>query len=183
MQQNTPSLSRRKVTAGIAWSVPAVAAVAAAPAFAASPKCISGATGDVVKFPGNSTGIKQGYGFPVTLTNPTGSSLRISPRSVIVDFDKKGEYAGGTLAIYTADPCAGGKPITPGSDALLLEPGETVTLYLVISNTGSSANDSGCIEARLGVQLVTGQPSVPELCDVYEVPRTCFSDTPPTGTC
>ena len=41
MQKNTSNLSRRKVTAGIAWSVPAVAAVAdhyriaAAAAFAA----------------------------------------------------------------------------------------------------------------------------------------------------
>ena len=30
MQKNTSTLSRRKVTAGIAWSVPAVAAVAVA---------------------------------------------------------------------------------------------------------------------------------------------------------
>lgn len=35
MQKNTSHLSRRKVTAGLAWSVPAVAAVAAAP-FAAA---------------------------------------------------------------------------------------------------------------------------------------------------
>lgn len=183
MQKNTSTLSRRKVTAGIAWSVPAVAAVAAAPAFAASPKCISATTGDVVKFPGGSTGIKQGYGFPITLTNPTSSRLRISARSVLVVFDKKGESAGGTLTIYTADPCAGGVPVPAGSDELVIEPGEPLTLYLVISDTGSSANDSGCINARLGVQLVTGEPVVPELCDEYEVPENCFSDAPPTATC
>lgn len=34
-----PTLSRRSVTAGLAWSVPVVAAAVAAPAFAASPRC------------------------------------------------------------------------------------------------------------------------------------------------
>lgn len=53
MQQNTSSLSRRKVTAGLAWSVPAVAAVAATPFAAASHHCptVTG-VGDAVKYPG-----------------------------------------------------------------------------------------------------------------------------------
>lgn len=46
------TLSRRSVTAGIAWSVPAVAAVSAAPLAAASPVCISvEGVGDAWKYP------------------------------------------------------------------------------------------------------------------------------------
>lgn len=178
MQKNTSTLSRRKVTAGIAWSVPAVAAVAAAPAFAASPTCVTATTGDVVKYPGNSTPIKQGYGFTITVTNPTRSRLRISGDTSTVDFDKKKDVTG-TLLIFATDPCLGDDPIDADDDLLVLEPGETQTFYLVAPNTGSSSNESGCISATLGVQLVTGEQPVANLCDEYVVERACFSETAP----
>lgn len=178
MQKNTSYLSRRKVTAGLAWSVPAVAAVAAAPAFAASPTCVTATTGGVVKYPGNSTPIKQGYGFTITVTNPTRSRLRISGDTFTVDFDKSKDVTG-TLLIFATDPCLGNDPIDADDDLLVLEPGETQTFYLVAPNTGSSSNESGCISATLGVQLVTGEQPVANLCDEYVVERACFSETDP----
>ncbi|MCT2006780.1 hypothetical protein ACSBQY_01060 [Micrococcus lylae] len=67
-------ISRRAVTAGLAWSVPAVTAVATAPLAAASPLCpVVEVTGDVVKYPGNNhvVGTKHRYGFPVHVHNKT----------------------------------------------------------------------------------------------------------------
>ena len=183
MQQNTSSLSRRKVTAGLAWSVPAVAAVSAAPAFAASPKCVTSDAGTVVKFPGNSSGydLFQAYGFPVTLTNPTRGTLRITAKSVSVTLGKK--VVAAELLIYTDDPCAGGTPVAADSDLLVLEPGETITLWFVANNTGNSANTSGCINAKLGVALVDGSVPVDNLCGEVEVEEACFPATPPSATC
>lgn len=179
----TPQISRRTVTAGLAWSVPAVAAVSAAPAFAISPTCVTGTTGDAVKFPGGSTRIKQGYGFTVTIKNPTRSSLRVSPRSVSILFDKKGNTAGGTLTIWSADPCLGGVLLNAGDDALIIPAGETRTYFLVVSDTGNSANDGGCITAVLNVALVPGQKPVDNLCSDYTFEKVCFTATPPTATC
>lgn len=96
---NTPSsISRRKVTTGIAWSVPAVAAVAAAPFAAASPVIcpeVSG-VGGAIKFPGNSKieNIKHAYGFDVTLTNDTSETIVISGGSTNIVFTKFGEKSG-----------------------------------------------------------------------------------------
>ncbi|QCP08597.1 hypothetical protein FDF08_11990 [Micrococcus luteus] len=183
MQQNTSSLSRRKVTTGIAWSVPAVVAVAAAPFAAASPSCITSSAGRVVKYPGNSSGydLKQAYGFTVTVTNPTRGKLRVTAKSVSLILDKK--VLRGSLLIYTADPCAGGVPVDPNSDLLVLEPGESQTLFLVANNTGNSANTSGCIYAKLGVKLVDGSVPVANLCDEHDVVEACFDETSPTATC
>lgn len=183
MQKNTSTLSRRKVTAGIAWSVPAVAAVSAAPAFAASPTCVTSDAGTVIKYPGNSSGygLKQAYGFPVTITNPTRGTLRITAKSVSLTLDKK--VLNADLQIYTADPCAGGTPVAADSDLLVLEPGETITLWLVANNTGNSANTPGCIRAKLGVALVGGSVPVANLCSEHEVEEACFPATPPSATC
>lgn len=182
---NTPSsISRRKVTTGIAWSVPAVAAVAAAPFAAASPVIcpkVSG-VGGAIKFPGNSKieGIKHAYGFDVTLTNDTSETIVISGGSTYIEFKKFGNKSGAPL-LYTADPCKGGVPIESGSDLLTLEPGEKLPLFFVVTNTGNSANDSGCIYATFNVSLVGGQPVDTDYCEVIVVPKVCFNGTPPQG--
>lgn len=182
MQDNTTTISRRSVATGLAWSVPAVAAVTAAPAYAASPKCVTATRKDVVKYPGNSSGhgLKQAYGFEVTVVNSAENNLRVDAKSVSVKLDKK--VLRGALQIYSADPCLGGKLLTPSSSLLELAPGKSVTLWLVANNTGSSANDSGCISATLGVTLLDEKP-VGDLCNEYTVDDICFDAVTPTAAC
>lgn len=182
MQQNMSELSRRKVTAGLAWSVPAVAVAASAPAFAASPVCVVATSGEVTKYPGGSsrTGIRQGYGFPIVLTNNTRNVVRVSTRSVSIAFNRR--TANGTLYLYSGDPCQGGVRLNNNSAELELGPGESRNLYLVADRTGNSSNRAGCIDAVLAVRLAN--PSVPpigDLCAEVDVSRACFSATPPVG--
>lgn len=180
--QNTPkTISRRTVASGLAWSVPAVATVAAAPAFAASPRCINASAGDVVKYPGNSGLFKQGYGFELTVTNPTEGTVAVSPGTGYVQFDKKREN--GTVRLFSADPCKGGKELKLGDELLVLEPGESITLWLVLDKTGNSANDSGCVVFNLKVRLVSGTVGGDGLCDTAPVTDACFGATTPQGSC
>lgn len=191
MQKNTSPLSRRKVTAGIAWSVPAVAAVAAAPFAAASPSCVNTVSTGPVKYPGNSTGgggeLKHAYGFSVTVTNPTRGRIRLSAKSVLIDLEKKDTYTDGRLMIFNKDPCLGGVQLNGNSDLLILEPsgtaGDTRTFWFVVGNTGNSANEAGCIHATLGVALVNGSQPVANLCTEVEVDEACFTATPPSAIC
>lgn len=180
MQQNTSSLSRRKVTAGLAWSVPAVAAVSAAPAFAASPICPNvGEVGEVVKFPGKNTNdIKQAYGFWVTVKNDTQETVTLTPSSVTVTFDKKPQKPfTGISSLYDGDPTKDGVLLT--EDKLTLAPGQELQIFYVINNTGDSANDSGCIEGTIGVSLVGAPQTSGQMCSSVPVPKVCFEETPP----
>lgn len=191
MQKSTSPVSRRSVTAGLAWSVPAVVAVSAAPAFAASPKCVYTTSTDPIKYPGNtkigSVTLKQAYGFQVTITNPTAGRIRLTPRSVVIDFEKKGRYTGAKLLIFDKDPCLGGKPLNGDGNQLVLEPagtaGSTRTFWIIVEDSGNSANEAGCITATLGVTLTPNSVPVPELCETVEVEDACFSTTPPQSQC
>ncbi|MFL0425458.1 hypothetical protein ACH0AC_06755 [Micrococcus luteus] len=187
MQKNTSTLSRRKVTAGIAWSVPAVAAVAAAPFAAASPSCVTTESTEPLKYPGSTDGgvvkLKHGYGFSVTVTNPTDGRLRLSAKNVLIDFEKKGAYTGAELMIFDKDPCLGGVQLNANSDLLILEPGDKRTFWFVVNNSGNSANEAGCIYATLGVALVKGSQPVANLCTEVEVDEACFTATPPSAIC
>lgn len=179
MQKNTSSLSRRKVTAGLAWSVPAVAAVAAAPFAAASHHCptVTG-VGNAVKYPGTSkTGLKQAYGFPITVTNTTDDTILLTPGDVTVKFDKKDTVTNAKVALYSKSPCDGGVPLT--EEQLTLAPGESLTLFYVANETGNSANDGGCIDGNIRVELVGGTMTDSD-CGTVTVPRVCFSETPPS---
>lgn len=65
-------ISRRTLAKGVAWSVPAVAVAAAAPAYAASDGPIA-LTGMACKLPGASSNpYKQGYIFEALITNVAG---------------------------------------------------------------------------------------------------------------
>ncbi|QGY89751.1 hypothetical protein [Micrococcus luteus] len=186
MQKNTSTLSRRKVTAGIAWSVPAVAAVAAAPFAAASPTgCVSAVPGAAVKFPGGSgpDGIKHGYGFEVTITNDSPIAVYVNPGTVTVAFDGH-PTRNGEARLYTAHPCSGGTRLAAMDPALLLQPGESKTYYYVVNNTGNSGEETGCVKGKLKLALPTGAPEGADLCNGGVVDfSNCFRTTPPTAKC
>ena len=186
MQKNTSTLSRRKVTAGIAWSVPAVAAVAAAPFAAASPTgCADVTTGTAVKHQGggHSGGIKQAYGFTITITNTSPTAVYVNPGTVTVEFNNH-TTRGGEARLYTASPCEGGKRLAAMDPELLLQPGQSKTYYYVVNNTGNSANESGCVEGKLQLALPKGALEGADLCNdgVVEF-SNCFQTTPPSVKC
>ena len=180
MTHDRKTISRRKVAAGMAWSVPAVAAVSAAPFAAASSTCpTTEVKGDAVKYPGNSSfGTKHAYGFPLKITNTTEATIRVSPGTAFVLFDKKGRADARGVKFFDGDPCAGGTEIPKDDEILVLEPGESIELWYVVDRTGNSANESGCIVSTISVSLVTGE--LPEGCDSVRNERVCFSETPPT---
>lgn len=65
------NISRRRVVAGAAWSVPAVMVASAAPAVAASPGFLT-FTGEACKLPGNSSSNFKGYVFELNANNVSG---------------------------------------------------------------------------------------------------------------
>lgn len=186
MQKNTSTLSRRKVTAGIAWSVPAVVAVAAAPFAAASPTgCVDVTTGTAEKFPGSGhpDGIKQAYGFDITITNTSPTAVYVNPGTVTVEFEGHTDR-NGEARLYTASPCEGGTRLTAMDPELLLQPGESKTYYYVVNQTGNSAQESGCVKGKLQLALPKGAPEGADLCNDGVVGfSNCFDTTPPTAGC
>ncbi|WP_144862337.1 hypothetical protein [Micrococcus luteus] len=186
MQKNTSTLSRRKVTAGIAWSVPAVAAVAAAPFAAASPTgCADVTTGTAVKHQGggHSDGIKQAYGFTITITNTSPTPVYVNPGTVTVVFGGH-TTRNGEARLYTDSPCDGGRRLAAMDPELLLQPGESKTYYYLVNKTGNSANESGCVKGKLQLALPKGAPEGADLCNggVVEF-SNCFETTPPSVKC
>lgn len=186
MQKNVSTLTRRKVTAGIAWSVPAVAAVAAAPFAAASPTgCVTTSTGTAVKHQGGgqSDGIKQAYGFTITITNTSAIPVYVDAGTVTVAFDNHTTRTG-EARLYTASPCDGGKRLAAMDEALLLQPGESKTYYYVVNNTGNSGEESGCVKGKLALTLPPGSSEGSDLCGDGTVEfENCFKTTPPTVKC
>ncbi len=74
-------LSRRTLAKGAAWSVPAVAVAAAAPAMAASALVTVSEAGDACKLPGNScsnAGYNKGYLQPLTICNNSTVSVTVT---------------------------------------------------------------------------------------------------------
>lgn len=71
-------VSRRVVTKGVAWTIPAVAFAAAAPAMASSGPAPTFILGGGVKAPGGSClPLKKGYGIPITVTNHDSKEIEI----------------------------------------------------------------------------------------------------------
>lgn len=187
MQKNTSTLSRRTVTAGIAWSVPAVAAVAAAPFAAASPTgCVSAVPGAAVKFPGGSgpDGIKHGYGFEVTITNDSPIAVYVNRGTVTVDFEKSKDEVG-EARLYDKNPaCEDAVRLEAMDEELLLQPGESKTYFYVANKAGNSANEAGCVLAKLALALTPTAPEGADLCNDGVVDlKQCFGTTPPDAGC
>lgn len=184
MQKKQNALSRRTVTSGLAWSVPAVAAVSTAPFAAASPVVCPKVKviGEAVKFPGNSHGggIRQAYGFDIVVTNNTELPVRITPGTAKVNFKKFGERTG-EARLYDKSPCnADATLLEAGSSLLALEPGQSTPLFYLVNNTGNSANEAGCITSTLKVEIVGAAAADTEVCDTIFLPERCFDETPPT---
>ena len=182
--QNTPkSISRRTVASGLAWSVPAVATVAAAPFAAASPiVCVTVETGDAIKFAGGGrdNGLKQAYGFEITVTNTSGETVRVGAADSYVVFDKKGRVDTDS-SLWSDSPCSGGVQLSREDDDVVLAPGDTETFFYVVNNTGNSANEAGCIYSQLSLALAgSSVGSNVELCDTATIPEVCFDETPPS---
>ena len=186
MQTTPKTVNRRTVTAGIAWSVPAVAAVAAAPFAAASPTgCVNVTSGTAEKFPGGGhpDGIKQAYGFTITITNTSPTPVYVNPGTVTVEF-KGHPTRSGEARLYTASPCRGGRRLAAMDPELLLQPGQSKTYYYVVNNTGNSAQESGCVKGKLQLALPKGAPKGADLCNGGVVDfSNCFETTPPTARC
>ena len=73
--------NRRTVVKGAAWAVPAVAVAAAAPALAASPKCLTAQfLGDSCKQPGS--GNDFGYRLEICFTNNCATSITLTVTQV-----------------------------------------------------------------------------------------------------
>ncbi|MDO5633342.1 MAG: hypothetical protein Q4G34_00500 [Micrococcus sp.] len=69
--------------------------------------------------------------------------------------------------------------MSPDDPRLFLAPNESVTLWIVLDETGNSANESGCIESALEIVFASGELQG-EGCGTATVPQVCFDTTPPT---
>lgn len=167
--QKTGAVSRRAVTAGMAWSVPAIAFASAAPAAAVSP-LITVSTGNVCKYPGGSVpGVKQAYMFPLTVTNIANERVCVTISGGRVVFD--GGESVGTPEWWTVPPHRDGATEAPNQ--ICLDVAQSVTYYYVVDETGNSSNRSGTVTGRF---RATGQ-STGRQHDIDVSVR--FASTPP----
>lgn len=154
-EPTTSGISRRTLAKGAAWSVPAAAVVAAAPAYAASPKPCVGAvcvtlTGDACKHPGN----PKWYHFGVTIKN---DSLTDTFTVNFVSMNVNGE-----LKTPTSSP---GGLIPAGTT---IAPNTTTSLVVDAGLYSNSAN--GVATLTFSVNGVAGSAT------------TNVNDLPPCGT-
>ena len=138
---STAPVSRRTVTKGIAWSVPAVAIAGAAPAFATSgtpPQVVLQGGGKIpgqrCKYPaGNVVDPEFFYGFNVTFTNSDSKRIYLFPSTITY------EATGSPVPfVYTG-------PSTP----IPLEPGQSKVFWFGSNSTNSAffaANFVVCID-------------------------------------
>jgi hypothetical protein len=130
-------LGRRTVAKGMAWSVPAVAVAAAAPALAASGAPPTPAVGTACKLPGNSAsgcadifaglpGLDptKAFAVPLLITNNTNKPIVLKPSITITSSGLPFTVVGIVPAYCT--------PIAPGSSVKVI----------VYANSDSSANQS-----------------------------------------
>ncbi|GEM_PF-1671916 len=125
-------ISRRTVNQAMAWSVPAVAMAASAPAFAASPGIFT-LTGAGCKLPGNSQDVFKGYAFGVVVTNDFNSPLTITVTSLTLN----GEDLGNILFIETAPTCT-----TLGENSFVIPANTSYNVVALTQNAASSSNGS-----------------------------------------
>ena len=139
--------NRRTVVKGAAWAVPAVAVAAAAPALAASPKCLTAQfLGDSCKQPGS--GNNFGYRLEICFTNNCATSVTLDVTQV---------------AANTGNPVV----LAVSQDPITIAPGATVCLpndVLYCSNSSANfINVSYTVQGQTGTQ-VAQVPSPPQEC-------------------
>jgi hypothetical protein len=140
------NISRRRVVAGAAWSVPAVVVASAAPAVAASPGFLT-FTGNACKLPGNSSDTFKGYVFELRANNISGPQPEDAVTvitAVSINGINEPNFA---VVTRTATSCscqncgpAGHTFCTP--DGLT---NQQVLIYTGAEPTGSSSNAEMCI--------------------------------------
>ncbi|TBT87408.1 hypothetical protein ET989_03630 [Propioniciclava sinopodophylli] len=160
MTEETKSgISRRTLAKGAAWSVPAVAVAAAAPAYA---KSSGGPTVTVLsacKQPGNSCntgnrpfGFVKGYTFTVALYNPTGETIYVytsQPSTPPGPYHPRFQVTSAVPFSYTTARYFTPGQVPPGSGIgapvgayVTLTPGQTVYLIINAGANDNSANQS-----------------------------------------
>lgn len=143
------NISRRRVVAGAAWSVPAVMVASAAPAVAASPGFLT-FTGEACKLPGNSSDTFKGYVFELNANNETGP-LPDDAVTVITSVTINGVVEP-NYAVVVKDPvpnpscsCSG---CGPAGHSFCTADGVTdqqILIYTGAEPTGTSENANFCI--------------------------------------
>jgi len=183
------SISRRRVVAGAAWSVPAVMVASAAPAVAASKGPIE-FTGRACKLPGQSSSIFKGYVFELEVDNVLGrdpyDSVTVITGVTVNGIADPGGYA--VLVRSGAGTCSCGPCGTgPTNQQFCTTDGtlnQRVLLYTTQDVTGSSSNTVVTVTyVRYDCNQTDncGSPSAPVTL------RTEFNSTPPVtgggGSC
>lgn len=172
-EETRPGVSRRSVVAGVAWAMPAVAVAAAVPAYAVSPIIDPEVVpGSMCKYPGGSAGsdLKHAFRFQVKFTNKSSNPVTVTPvpgaSSVVFDGDPA---LRGNLRFFDDSPTSGRQEL----GSFTLGGGEDQVFYLVLSDWGNSANNSGHINVVLNVKdNVTGET-------LQQTFQASFSSVPP----
>jgi hypothetical protein len=141
--QPTSGVSRRTLSKGVAWAVPAVAVVAASPAYAASGSPPDVAVGVACKLPGGSANaqgcaevfagipaldVDKAFAIPLLITNNTDKTIVLQPSITIASTGLPFTVAG-IVPDYCTD----------------IAPGESVKV-IVYANSDNSANQSVTID-------------------------------------
>jgi hypothetical protein len=188
------NVSRRRVVAGAAWSVPAVMVASAAPAVAASPGFLT-FTGEACKLPGNATDTLKGYVFELNANNKTGP-LPDDAVTVITSVTING-VSEPNYVVVVRDPipnpscscanCAG----APATHQFCTADGvmnQQVLIYTGAAPTGTSENANFCITYTVYDCQTTGNcgagssPDPQPLCS-GTVSTPPAVDSPGGGSC
>ena len=143
------NISRRRVVAGAAWSVPAVVIASAAPAMAASgPLSFSGRA---CKLPGNSSDLYKGYVFELESDNPGGNPLDtvIQIRNVAVNAEPTGFKV---VVKDTQNACACTCAGVPADEQFCVKDNTfntRVLIYTEAAPTGTSVNAEMTLQYRM----------------------------------
>ena len=131
--QQPSGISRRRVTQGVAWAVPAIAIAAPVPAFAGASQGILTLEGTGCKLPGNSNDTYKGYAFNLTATNPR-SDVAYCIRIDTVTLNGS-NLGSATVVNLATGACSNlGNPFCIPAGATLTD------LAIVTANAGSSSN-------------------------------------------
>lgn len=133
MSNATGGLSRRTLTKGAAWSVPAIAVAGAAPAYASSPPeevvIIDFVDGSARKMPGNKCApIRKGYAIDLMLTNNGNVPTTLTLKSVV------GQVEGEDKTFNIQGFAVDGALVRE----ITLQPGESITVTLGFSDATNS---------------------------------------------
>jgi hypothetical protein len=170
--QQPSGISRRRVTQGVAWAVPAIAIAVPVPAFAGASQGILTLEGTGCKLPGASNTIYKGYAFNLTATNPRSDvSYCIKINTVTLN----GEDLGGSTVVNLAS----GQCATLGNP-FCVAPSTTLTdLAIVTEKAGSSSN--GQLIVTYGVRETANCSSCNDSGTFVPAPAasTGINDAPP----